>query len=504
MIRPLLHRYRFEAVLGLLVSISIVARLWKITGFSEDYDEGAHLMQAWLLSQGYQLYREIFFPLPPLLIQPLAWLFQITGPSSLVARLLEVACAGLGLVAIAYIGRKLWNEKVGLLAVILLSLADNYFRLSRISLGNVPALVLSLVTLWCGLKYLEQGRRRWLGLAGLGASLSLLIKPLAVVTPLLLFGLVIARYWSQPHRRLEFWKGILVLGGAFFAPFVVTLFAYDAPLMLEQVVSLRYRSEQVEQQEITANLAMLQEYFTDNPGWMGLALFGLIRARPTQQAYRSLQTQSKLGSWLLLGWLGLTLIPILRFESLHSHHLVMLEPPLALLGALAIFSTVRAITPLRNPGPIGGLGLVLFLFYLGTFPTLLEDRLSDKPRGLDFAETQSRWQAVKMLQQITTPDQFVISDDLAIPFEARRKVPPRLSDPSRIVIQSGYVTDELAIRIASGQRVDVVIFWTERFQENLPQFTGWVTFNYHQTETFDEDEFIYFDHYTKESTQTPK
>jgi hypothetical protein len=182
----------------------------------------------------------------------------------------------------------------------------------------------------------------------------------------------------------------------------------------------------------------------------------------------------------------------------------MLEPPLALLGALAIFSTVRAITPLRNPGLLGGLGLSLFLFYLGTFPTLLEDRLSDKPRGLDFAETRSRWQAVKMLQQITTPDQFVISDDLAIPFEARRKVPPRLSDPSRIVIQSGYVTDELAIRIASGQRVDVVIFWTERFQENLPQFTGWVTFNYHQTETFDEDEFIYFDHYTKESTQTPK
>jgi hypothetical protein len=279
---------------------------------------------------------------------------------------------------------------------------------------------------------------------------------------------------------------------ALVTPFIGVLLMYEAAPMVEQVVYLRYRSEQAEMGGIYDNLSMLQEYIIDNPSLAGLALVGLALAWSNRQGMAPAKMHGKTGDWLVLVWLGLSLIPLLQFGSLHSHHLIVLEPPLALLAALSICFAVGSLVPLRRPGFIGGVGLIAGLIYLGTLPILLEDRLSDKPRGIHFSETKDQWQAVSLLQQITTPDQFVVSDDLAIPFEAKRRVPPRLSDPSRVVIQAGYVTDEVAMQVANGQRVEAVILWTDRFQERLPHFTQWTEANFRRTAVFDESKIIYF------------
>lgn len=497
------NRYRFEIILSLMLALSIIARVWQITGLSEDYDEGAHLMQAWLLSQGYELYGEIFFPLPPLLLQPLAWLFKLTGPSSLAARLFELFWAGVGLVALAYLGRKLWPEKVVLLAVANLSLADNYFRLSRISLGNIPALACGLVALCAGVYYLERGRYGWLGLAGLAAAISLLIKPLAITIPILLGGLIIARHYRDPLRISQVAKAGLILGTGLLIPFLIVFLIYEPGPMLEQVVYLRYRSGQMENDGFGDNLHLMYEYITDNPGLVGLSIFGLVLICFSTQRLLPTWKQGKVGKWLILGWLGLTLISLFGFESLHSHHLIVLEPILALLAALAILYTIGSIKRPYRPDFMGLLGSAALLLYLFTLPALLDDRFSDKPRGVEFSETKPQWEAVKHLQQVSSPADFVISDDLAIPFEAGRKTPPRLSDPSRIVIQSGYVTDELAIQSASQDQVQAVILWTDRFRERLPRFAAWAETNFRQSAAFGEDKIIYFDPRSEQSAESP-
>lgn len=491
-LRDLFNRYCFEATLSLILILSVLARMWQISGFSEDYDEGAHLMQAWLLSQGYVLYGEIFCPLPPLLLQPLAWLFAITGPSTVAARLLELFWAVVGLAALAYLGRKLWNDTVGLLAVTILSLADHYFRLSRISLGNVPALALSLVALCAGVYYFEHGRRGWLALAGVAMALSLLTKPIAIATPLLLIGLIIARRYRVLSPWRQWSRDGLVLIIALAVPFIAVLLMYEPDDMVEQVVYLRYHSEQAETDGIHDNLSLMQEYIADNASLAGLALAGLLPAWPPLQVTTLSRIRRKTGPWLVLAWVGLNLILLLRFESLHSHHLVIMEPPLALAAALGICFAIGFLASLRRPGFMEGVGLIACLVYLNTLPALLDDRLSDKPRGINLSETKDQWQAVSLLQRMTTPDQFVVSDDLAIPFEARRRVPPRLSDPSRVVMQAGYVTDELAIQVAKERRVEAVVLWSERFQKRLPHFTRWVDAHFSQTIIFDDERRIIY------------
>lgn len=460
-------------------------------------------MEAWLLSQGYRLYEEILLPLPPLLVQPLAWLFHLTGPSSVAARWLEIAYAGVGLVAIACLGRKLWTTSSGWLAAVILSIAPGYFRLSRFSLGNVPATALGIFSLYGGWLYFEHGRRRWLILAGLIASTGLLIKPLSVAVPFLLVGLVIVRHgraWrvakttdnksSQPSGCLQeaIIDGLLLML-ALALPLALAFLTYHTPAMVNQLIIFRYRlaQSQTQDQDIFFNLQRLWQFLSNNAGLSLLAVAGLCWL---------LFGSKRKGGWFILAWLGLSLVSIVGYQSLQRHHLILLEPPLALLAVLAIDETARSLFGFskHNRLPvklIAWFSLAVILFYLGTLPTIISDHLSTRPQGLTWDDDRERWQAVKLLQELTSAEQFVLSDDLAIPFEARRRVPPWLSDPSRAVIEAGYIDQKTAIQVADRQAA-AVLFWSGRFREELPIFTWWVENNFTQSVAVRADRVIYF------------
>lgn len=510
-------QYNFWVSLSLILALSVAWRLWNIAGFSGNYDEGAHLMEAWLLSQGYDLYKEIFLPLPPLLVQPLAWLFRLTGPSSIAARLLEIAYAVLGLIAIAGLGRELWSETAGLLAAVVLSISPLYFRLSRFSLGNVPATVLGILSLYGGWLYFEKGRRRWLILAGLIASTSLLIKPLSVAVPFLLAGFVAVRH-RNVWRAIKFSRDeknqkpvtsvnavpqtqtshtplraaiidCLMLILALALPFGLALVAYNTSAMWEQVVHFRYQLAQAQTRDVTFNLQHLWYFLSDNAGLSVMALAGLTWLLLTGSGHKRL--------WFVLAWLSLTLLPILGFESIHPHHFVLLEPIMALLAALAIGKTVHILFRLSKHNQlvvklVFGFNLIAILFYLTTLPTIISVHLKARPQGLTSAKDQERWQAVQLLQELSSAEQFVLSDDLAIPFEAQRKVPPRLVDPSIAVIEAGYIDHKIAIQVAD-QQAEAVIFWSGRFREELPFFTWWVENNFAESIFLSPDRAIYFD-----------
>jgi len=456
-------------------------------------------MEAWLLSQGFALYEEVFLPLPPLLVQPLAWLFQLTGPSSVAARYLEVAYAVLGLAAIACLGRAIWSAEVGWLAAIILSLSPGYFLLSRFSLGNVPALALGLVSLYFGWRYFAGGRRRWLILAGLMASISLLIKPLIGSGPVLLIGLVIARHrpWrrigdpeSGQHRSASlnmFIADGVVLAMAGSGPILLAAFFYNASAMFEQVVKFRAQLNQAQTTTIFFNLAQVWHFLNANIGLSLLCLAGLIWL---------LISPNRPGRWIVISWLSLTLLLILNYKSLQDHHLVILEPIMALAAALAIVMMIRMwscpdLKRWRIRGMIG-FSLVATIIYCSTLPASGSNAWAGRPRGLALDQDRARWQAVGLLKQLTTVDQAVLSDDLAIPFEAGRRVPPRLSDPSRSVIEVGYLDHKTAIQVAARQ-AEVIIFWNDRFQKGLPYFAWWVEENYQSSIALGPDRIIYLD-----------
>lgn len=182
--------------LGVVVIILFVAALsfYQIDGFSGEYDEGAHVMVAWLMSRGFSLYTEIASAQLPLLYQPTAWVFALFGPSLVLARWVEIGYALLGIVVVAGLGRRLWRPAVGLWAALFLSLEYYWFYNSRMPIGSVAAAATGGLAVWCALNYYRRGDRRWLARAGLVYSFSLLIKPLALFVGLLFPVLILARW----------------------------------------------------------------------------------------------------------------------------------------------------------------------------------------------------------------------------------------------------------------------------------------------------------------------
>jgi hypothetical protein len=113
------------------------------------------------------------------------------------------------------------------------------------------------------------------------------------------------------------------------------------------------------------------------------------------------------------------------------------------------------------------------------------------PRGLDRPDDSDRWAAVRFLREVSTPAQFVVSDDLSIPFEARRMVIPQLADVSSESIGCGLLTQEMVMELAD---VDgsVFIYWTNRFLDEFPILPYWTREAYAGRKQFKAEHIIHY------------
>ncbi|MBI1881181.1 MAG: hypothetical protein HYR94_23625, partial [Chloroflexi bacterium] len=122
-----------------------------------------------------------------------------------------------------------------------------------------------------------------------------------------------------------------------------------------------------------------------------------------------------------------------------------------------------------------------------TLPTM-STYLASSPRGAN--EYPERWAAVRLLQQVTNPDQFVVSDDLAIPFEAGRLVIPQLADPSSGSSGCDLVSDAMFMEYTNHSGA-AVIFWTDRlFKQQF--FSRWVPTAFAGREPIEAERVIYY------------
>lgn len=97
---------------------------------------------------------------------------------------------------------------------------------------------------------------------------------------------------------------------------------------------------------------------------------------------------------------------------------------------------------------------------------------------------QGDLQAASDLRQAITPDQWVITDGQFIAGLADRDTPPALVDTSTVRIKTDYLTLVQLERIASDPRVHAVLFYTDRFAEQLPAFHAWVAGHFHLLHTY--------------------
>jgi hypothetical protein len=81
--------------------------------------------------------------------------------------------------------------------------------------------------------------------------------------------------------------------------------------------------------------------------------------------------------------------------------------------------------------------------------------------------------AISLLEQVTAPGDFVISDDPLIALLAGRNIPPTLTGADWRRLRVGYLTAEQLITLSEQYDASVFVFWRGRF-DSLPTYAQWV------------------------------
>ncbi len=220
---------------ALLCFVLVVAVTLRVTNLYTlprwDWDEGVNMNIAWNLVQGKAQMFCIsypFFPHPPLFFMILGSMLWVFGNSLMVLRALVVVYGLCTTVLLYFLGKELFDSRVGLLASFLYAVYPAAIYWGRQGFANNQLAFFSVLGFYFLVRFLNAKRQRYLYLAALSVSL-------CAVTELTGFAFVVS-FWIVlwMYSRKDFWKGFfvsLVLPAVYFLVVVFFMreaFFYDA------------------------------------------------------------------------------------------------------------------------------------------------------------------------------------------------------------------------------------------------------------------------------------
>ena len=100
-------------------------------------------------------------------------------------------------------------------------------------------------------------------------------------------------------------------------------------------------------------------------------------------------------------------------------------------------------------------------------------------------------EAIKLLEAVSSPADFLMGDSQLLIFMANRRTPPPLGDVALVAIKAGRQTSANMIEITGGYQVPAVVQWSLRLPW-LPDYLTWLETNYLARRVWDNDHIIYF------------
>ena len=438
------------------------------------YDEAGYVAVPWMVAAGHTLYTEVYSPSPPLFNLSVAAAFKVWGNSVEVARAVIVAYSALGLLAAALVAREVSGRVAGLVAVLLLFLNPEYFRLSRVTMSEVPAVSLALVSLLALLVYWRRGQRGWLVLSGLTLSASLLVKLVTLFAlPLPILAVALRHFYPLTpgvgRSMVEKVKGMALDFGLWIAsfclPILLCLLVYDPRAMYEQAVALHWRGRGFHSVDYSRRGPRILGYLWQDRGLLMLALGGSLSCwlRRSRQAL------------LIMGWFLLVTIMMVNLAPLTAHHMLPMIPPLAVLAGLMVqegWDSWLALIRQRRwqSALLSAVSASLVALYLVNWPAVAESNREEMARTNTPNELIE--DAISLLKQVTAPGDFVISDDPLIVLLASRNIPPTLTGADWRRLSAGHLTIERLIALSEEYDASALVFWRERF-DGLPTYVEW-------------------------------
>ena len=458
-----------------LISLLSAWQIRNLGGHKWLYDEAGYIAVPWMVAAGHTLYTEVYSPSPPLFTVSVVAAFRVWGNSVEVARAVIVAYSALGLLAAALLEREIRGRVASLAAVLFLFLNPEYFRLSRVTMSEVPATSLALISLLASLVYWRRGQRGWLVLSGLTLAASLLVKLVTLFALPLPILAIVLRHLFPPslgagRPTAERVKGMAmdfaVWAASFCFPILLCLLIYDPWAMYEQAVALHWRGREFHPVDYSRRGPRILEYLWQDRGLLMLALGGSLSCwlRRSRQAL------------LVVAWFLLVTIMMVNQAPLTAHHMLPMVPPLAILAGVMVqegWDSWLALIKRRQwqGALLPAVGVGLIAFYLVNWSAVAESNQEEMTRTNTPNELVE--DAISLLKQVTAPCDFVISDDPLIVLLAGRNIPPTLTGADWRRLSVGYLTAEQLIDLSEKYEASALVFWRERF-DSLPTYAQWV------------------------------
>jgi hypothetical protein len=239
--------------------------------------------------------------------------------------------------------------------------------------------------------------------------------------------------------------------------------------------------------------------------------------------------------WLI--WLGAGAALLAWHTPLFPHHFIVLLPPLILLGAGAVGklaglwpskraraetapnlvddatknqtmeSSLQAVPPAKASTPTPMVqSLIGFSNGFGRGRRVLALVLVAATMGAVFNGTAMvqanqenaaivtggrEQEALRLLEAVSNPADFVMGDSQLLIFMAKRRTPPPLGDVALVAIKAGRQTPARMIGLTQTYRSPAVVQWSLRLPW-LPEYLDWVQANYLARRVWDNDHIIYF------------
>lgn len=472
-------RRAFWPVLLAICAAMVFWRLQYVNGLGEDFDEGVYLMEGRLLNAGYPLYSETFSVTPPGFILLMSLAFKLLGTTAPAGRSVVLLFGAAGLICTALLGRREGGEPVGLLAAALLAVSPYYFYYEGVGMGEIPALTLASAALLLAWRYYDEGSRWPLFLAGLLIAASMLLKMLCLYAPVIVGGMVLLRRRGEGPAELG--KDLAAWGLGLVAPVALMPLLFDWRAMYDQVIAVRWQARDAYPWQLSQNLSQLVEFAGSNSHYFALAAWGSLAA--LAEGYRREVR-------FALAWFSLALANTLVHTPLWLHHLVILLPPLTVLAGVGLkvaggLLAARRFAP-RQVAVLGGTALALG-YYLSGLPQMVNLDVTVVPRPPE----QHEQEAIRFMQEIAAPDEFILGDDPMLIFYAGRLLLPAASDTSLLTIKSGRYDLERLAALTGRYDVQTVVLWRERLAW-VPGYRDWVEAHYLARRDFGSTHSIFY------------
>ncbi|MGC9521043.1 MAG: flippase activity-associated protein Agl23 [Anaerolineae bacterium] len=210
---------------AVILVLALVTRLYALGDRAVSHDETTHAKYSWNLYSG-RGFRHDPLMHGPLLFEATALLYALFGVSDFTARL-YTALAGVALVMAPWLLRR-WLGRLGaVLASLMLLISPSITYYSRYTRHDVPTLLAAMLLLWAVLRYVADGRARWLRWAAAFFALLYASKEVAYIYTAIFMGLmalpllwqVLRTRWRRP-QLIPVLVGLLILAliaGAVFA-----------------------------------------------------------------------------------------------------------------------------------------------------------------------------------------------------------------------------------------------------------------------------------------------